>query len=264
MSKHSVSKVVIVILALIAIVFAGFIFYGYGSIFPEIPLPEDKARLLRYLSCAYAMCANGCMTNEVIDILLDGGQGCYDHCSKIANERGVPLSSRICGKDSALTFIFNRETTLYSNTPKWMLTHLSMETDITKYKKWYDKYQARVECFEEDGFGTTVKLDGRNYGVGCEYGGAIAGKFIDGLCEGVLRISSDCSRVDTGPGRSTGHIWIDQNIVEQCDPFETSGYLGNCTFNGDQTIYIWTEEDIAYPLFEEKVYCPEVIICSNI
>jgi len=272
MSKHSVSKVVIVILALIAIVFAGFIFYGYGSIFPEIPLPEDKARLLRYLSCAYAICAKGCMNNDVIDILLDEGHGCYDHCSKIANERGISLDVQMCGKDFTLEFTFNRETALYSNTPKKRLGHLSMETDITKYlkgegpeiaSKWYDYIKgAKAECFGES-VGIIYKqeevtLDGRKYQVVCEHAGAIAGRYVKGLCEGMLRVGSSCTSESTTSYTSTGHIWIDPDIVDpstdgQCDPFETNGYLGNCTFDGEQTIYIWSEAD---------GHCPELVICS--
>jgi hypothetical protein len=185
----------------------------------------------------------------------------------------------MCGKDYALNFTFMSGTTLYSNTPKWTLynSHLSMETDITRFlkgssleyaSKWYDYIKgARAQCFGES-VGHLYKeekviLDGLEYQVVCEHGGAVAGRYVDGLCEGMLRAGSSCGSEDNDPWKSTGHIWIDPNIADQCEPFESPQYLGNCSFSKDQTIYIWTDVDISYPFSAEEVYCPELVICSN-
>jgi len=265
MAGWTLVVVVLLILCLIVVAVATLVF-GEGLTQPDLPLPEDKARFLRYLSCSYAMCAKGCDNAEVINIWLDGEKGgCNDVCNDLKDSGSCNgENGYLCGSDCYLEFVFGRDTILYSNKPKttgsWRRT---IETDVMRIKNWHDTILDDDDCFGE--YEGEVTLDGNNYKVGCKYGWALLfGNWINGLCEGMLRVGSGCESEDVydgGYGKSTGHIWIDPNIVDQCDSFETTGYLGNCTFDEGQKIYIWTHTD---QYWHTGQYCPEVIICSTI
>jgi hypothetical protein len=284
MASYAINRVVVIILTVIALAVALVVFTG-GLIEPSIPLPEDKERFLRYLSCVYAMCVKGCNSPEVIDIGLDGIKGCNDICNELKEREGCKesvIDNHVCGSGCYLNFTFNKSTTYFANyltevrppLRRWLLMW-RMDTDVTKYEKWETirPYKMSDECFDK--WEGTVVLDGREIERGCVIDTIEGWKA--GLCEGVLQLSDGCrpenksgnsipaNRFKEDCKRNTGHIWIDSNLYEQCGPFESENYLGNCTFKGGQTIYIWAELDPPLrTLFGETYcFCPELVICSN-
>ena len=312
----------IFILAVIAIFIGSYVFYKY--LLPmQPPLPEtEKARFIRYLTCSYAMCAKGCNDNEVINIGLEKvGEttmiGCYDNCSKMANEQGVPLSTKMCDRKYALEFVFKDDVTYYGNywdgviPPDAFTISGSMQSDLKNLARKWHEIQSDERCFgtvsgveKVNIVATSDKTDGLRQvtpwvsGVpkhdisldpGCAYIKiSLYGDKVRGMCEGMLRSSQECKRNNTLGDTSgysqlllgTGHLWIDANIVSQCQDFgagETtrmfgsptgSRYYASCNFNNGQKIQIWSEADkkdadwfLGWKVSEE-VYCPELIICS--
>lgn len=269
----------VILLIIGVILIAWSVYWAWGQM-QELPIgyesKGEKARFLRYLSCSYAMCAQSCNSPEVIALSLDMESGmtvlgCYDKCSEMASDAGVPTSEHLCGSGYKLEFEFQKKVIYFSDYPvqgslPWIT---SMETDIMRYRNWHGKIQGDDWCF--DATGEDIYLDGFEVDSGCQYGWWGA----SGTCEGILRSGGGCVKGQTlksGEEDSqvgTGHIWIDPAITNLCELFNVQGttenYYGNCTFPEAQKIYIWTGldyYDYPFPL-SGRVYCPELIICSS-
>lgn len=271
MSIFTINRTVLMIIVVIAIAVAVVVFVK-GLIFPDLPLPEtEKTRFLRYLSCAYAMCAKGC-GEETIGIWLDAEKGgCKDVCDGMMGDPDCEkVDGHPCGEGCYLEFNFSESVTYFANYPVWLQSGIGyapwkMDTDTLRIKHW-DKTILEHNYNGDYCFGGTypfpddrVTLDGREFARNCHHA-------ITGLCEGVLMRSGACDWGDRGAESNeynTGHIWIGPAIESQCDPFENPMYLGNCSFNEDQTIYIWAKVDTITPAFMRTFYCPELIICKN-
>ena len=269
--KYYVVVVVLMILFLIASAVAILVF-GENLIFPDLPLPSDKARFFRYLSCAYTMCAEGCDSHAVIEVgKLDEEKG---SCNKVCNEMG---SGHLCGRDYQLVFGFKEETLINNDKPKEIFHTRVVETEIMHRERWYRDLHTDGQCYSGDF--NFVEIEGmRNIPHGCIY--TINPPWADyaaGLCEGTLRVGSGCISEDkcgndaSDCAVNTGHIWIDPLIAidqDQCkkynSPTSRPPYYHNCTFSKDQEIYIWTELDHRTPsMMYHESWCPELIICST-
>jgi hypothetical protein len=270
------------VLLLLAIVIASHLL-AKGLIHIEPPLPEstEKARFLRTLTCAYAMCARERCDSSIIDVgFLDKEKkiSCYRIC-KEWEDKGH--TGHKCGPEYNLTFVFDDTVTYKADYHKRVLSPIRfwitwrrLDTDVTR-ENWEERILGHDErCFNEKN--EKVTLGGYEYDRGCT-------RDIDppdnvGLCEGVLqRMSGDecvpgdksgnwipADRFKEDCGLNTGHIWVDSKI--NCGPFESGNYLMNCTFEEGQTIYIWAEIDLPLerPLLPpEYCFCPELVICSS-
>jgi hypothetical protein len=271
------------ILLVIALAVAVIVFVK-GLIKPNIPsLNGDKIRFLKYLSCAYAMCIHGCKSYEVLDILLEEGKGCYDVCNDLGP--GVGTKRRMCGTDYVLEFVWKDETTYTSNVNKSYWNGVRWERWILTDLMWNPNpnirsLQSSDRCYATDLTQYPyVTLDGIEYRSGCKYWQTkycvpftdwclvIGPQHIEGLCEGMLREGNGCGRPAPDglePYRdNTGHIWIDPNILINCNPFETSSYYSSCKFNPGDVVYIWTIKDEYSHILHGTHICPEFVICNN-
>jgi hypothetical protein len=251
------------VLLLLAIVIASHLL-AKGLIHIEPPLPEstEKARFLRTLTCAYAMCARERCDSSIIDVgFLDKEKkiSCYRIC-KEWEDKG--RTGHKCGPEYKLEFVFNSSVIYHAD---YIVPHnciiekfTGIETDITRYEQWF--YRINGDCDDDKWF--------------CDYSHGLCGEFVAGECEGVLEKSNKpCERIKPGTSdwtckACTGHLWVGPDLGNQCN--ELTGYKGwlgnplyaNCTFNEGQTIYIWAELDV-YDYWTGKAYCPELIICSH-
>jgi len=249
MSKYSVSKIVIVILALIAIVFAGFIFYGYGSIFPEIPEPgSEKGRFIKYLSCVMAMCSGHvvdgdiCRSAEVIDVgWLEHEEGlpvesCHSLCNEIKSNFG--MKERYCGDEYKIRFVFQDN------------VNLTRKEDIRNYGNWES--------------------------------------LIHWCCDrsfmGELDSFTDCEMSSHAYADECGRIWIDDNyasLPEHCKSYKEHSMFGGvwkeyswCFFESGTEFDIWARSrrethswwffawERCDQFFGDVHKCPELVICS--
>jgi hypothetical protein len=261
-----------------------FIFWAWGQI-QNLPIGyevnSEKTRLLRYLTCSYAMCAQPCNDPKVMALPLEIESGvtklgCYDKCKELANLKGKSESEHLCGNDYKLELTLNSPVTYRGDYHVCVFPCLSdsynrLETDAYKYN-WGSKVLDHNEyCFSKKN--EKITLGGYNYDRGCVH--AIVPPDNIGLCEGVLMKSGSCEWSDKSDALfdkdkavqncalNTGHIWIGPDLESQCFPFENNKYLANCTFDEGQTIYIWTGEDTEDVAVLGKFYCPELILCSN-
>jgi hypothetical protein len=249
-----------IILVIIVIAIVSYVFYA-NLINPQTPLPENKARLIRYLTCSFALCAYGCKTPEVIDILLDPGLGCNDIFDCNATQQGEHL----CGPDYKIPLQLKDEVNYNSNYFVSGSTHLL--NDVIKFGKeeiWVNNLHG---CYLS--VWRNIKLDGFEEDFGC-------------TCYGTLRGSESCSKGKTGTNPNvkywdwnvgTGHLWIDPALATNCEEFtvdETMGtptgtkYYKNCKFSSGSTIYIWAEPE--YDTWDDPptiVYCPELVLCTS-
>jgi len=289
-TKYTLSRAVLIILFIIAIAIV-LVITVKGSIKPYIPLPwgDEEARFIRALTCAYAMCIRKSCDSLIIDIgFLDKEEkiSCYEKCKEL--ETKPNCKEHKCGQDCSLEYKVNEDFTYNANYAVsvteviipwiWPVTHNSMRNDVLLRNYWYYNvhYNSvdRGHCYWPSW--QTVTLGGFTVNMGCQHdiGVRWSPVDVDGLCEGSLRSSNGCNKGTTHTGVSgevstvgTGHIWIDPAITSQCKEFNTveskptgTKYYGNCVFNKDQTIYIWTEPDKA---ILTDAYCPELILCSH-
>jgi len=280
-----------IILVIIVIAIVSYVFYA-NLINPQPPFPEtgEKARFMRALTCSYAMCMRkSCNDSVIIDIGFldkDNEISCHTVCEELSEKE--KCKEHKCGEDCSLEYKVDEEFMYNANYPKsttvtiipfiYTVTYNSMQNDIMRKNYWYNNvhYDSvdRGHCYWKSWH--TVTLDGFNVNMGCQHDvGVIWSKVdADGLCEGSLRSSNGCNKGYTQTGASaeastvgTGHIWIDPSITSQCEEFNTveskstgTKYYGYCTFNRDQTIYIWAEPDKAELT---DAHCPELIVCSH-
>ncbi|MDI6825807.1 MAG: hypothetical protein QMD36_01270 [Candidatus Aenigmarchaeota archaeon] len=256
------------ILLLLAVAIASYLFYK-GLVFIEPPSPEskEKARFLRTLTCAYAMCARKGCDAVIIDIgFLDKDQtiSCYKKCKEFENRYH---EEHKCGSNYKLEFTFEDNVVYHAD---YITMHdfiiekfTGIETDITRYEQWF--YTINSDCDDDKNF--------------CDYSHGVLGEFVSGKCEGVLEKSDKpCERIKPGTSdwtckAGTGHIWVGPDLGNQCN--ELAGYKGlfggwfgnplyaNCTFNEGQTIYVWAESDIWDNWPMGTYYCPELILCGS-
>jgi hypothetical protein len=263
-----IKVIIIITLAVIAILFST-ILIARGLI--NFTVPEnvygEQLRLLRTLTCSYAMCARSSCDSVIIDIgFLDniGNVSCYKVCNEW-EKKG--FTGRKCGSGFKLEFAPNdnivyRADYIMNHHP-W--TNDGLESDASRYLQfyWYHKI-SDTSCFDKD----------KSF-YSCKYDHGVLGEYPEGKCEGVInKASNPCQR----PGGSgdwtakinTGHIWIGSDIISQgianCYDFSTAGYNGlyaNCTFNKEKPFYIWTEKDDISNWPWPSYYCPELILCAS-
>ena len=266
-------RLLIGIIIIIFVILFSLILITRGLIDVNPPLPSEspeKARFIRTLTCAFAMCVRKSCDSVIKDIgFLDKEQeiSCYQKCKELESKPNC--KEHKCGRDCSLEYKISDEFTYNANYP----ASNSIKNDVLRKNYWYNTVYMDIDkyhCFW--GALHTVTLDGKTVDMGCQHnvGTIFAPIDFDGLCEGSLRSSNGCNKGYTPPGVGgdstvgTGHIWIDTSITSQCKEFNkvesvSSGtkYYGSCTFK-DQTIYVWTE-----PEKSDDVYCPELVVCSN-
>jgi hypothetical protein len=236
---------------------------GLIDVNPPLPVSPEKARFLRVLSCAYAMCVKETCDYSINDIGFldkDNEKGCGDKCKDFEEwqrQNNIPVG-RKCGPDYKLEFVTEDEFTYHSD------YHVSnrLETDVMRFSyKWTDQILGHDSkyCFGREL--DEVTLGGHTYDKGCGdklFVGTV------GLCEGVLMRSRNCDwgEGSAGNSRNTGHIWIGPGLDSQCLRFENDMYLASCKFDKTQTVDVWAKEDMV-TLLGLGSNCPEIIICSH-
>jgi hypothetical protein len=254
-----------IILVIIVIAIVSYLVYA-NLIIPQPPLPENKARLIRYLTCSFALCTYGCKTPEVIDILLDPGLGCNDIFDCNATQQGEHL----CGSDYKIPLLLKDEVNYNSN---YFVTDAVLN-DVAKFGKkniWFVSGGCYLSVWRN------IKLDGFEVDFGCSEN--VWTHQLMGTCYGTLRGSDSCSKGKTGTNPNvkywdwnvgTGHLWIDPALATNCEEFtvdESMGtptgtkYYKNCKFSSGSTIYIWAEPE--YDTDGNPVYCPELVLCTS-
>ena len=285
MASYPVNVVILIILFVVVIVIGAFVL-SKGLVKHDVSYyltNPDKKRFLRYLSCSYAMCAKGCNSPEVIDICLKEDVlgncklGCYDVCSKMAEEKGIPKETHMCGNEYALNFTFKSDVIYNSNyivPGAWWWCSNSIQNDLMKFgnrKIWFDNLEGA--CYS---VGNTIKLDNFDVDSGCGFD-SLCNQWW-GSCYGMLRGSGSCSKGSTSQmiGAAyvgTGHLWLDPALTSECKEFTLDGegdkYYRNCKFESGLNIYIWAEPDTytENPCWPgdctKTIYCPELILCSS-
>lgn len=290
--SYAINVIAIVLVAIVVAV-AYYVFVtNLRNVEPPFPETGEKARFIRALTCSFAMCVRKSCDELIIAIQgsLDKDQeiSCYKVCKEL--EKKEKCKEYKCGEDCSLEYKVDEEFTYDANYPvsatityiPWIRTETvnSMQNDIMRYRNdyWYNyiHYDSvdRAHCYWDSW--STVTLDDFTVNMGCSHDVGVRWSTVDfsGLCEGSLRSSNGCNKGYTQTGASaeastvgTGHIWIDPSITSQCKEFNTvetkstgTKYYGYCTFNRDQTIYIWAEPDKAELT---DAHCPELIVCSH-
>jgi len=226
-----------------------FIFWAWGQM-QELPIvhegTDEKARFMRYLSCAAAMCgawhqtdSDACESGEVISQPLEFEgehlvKGCKELCEELrddAKSRGVISGPQehYCGENFAFQFTFNDKVNFTS-------------LDIRNLYKFKDRviHKSCYICPGQADLNIIIILmglipTGKPYYIrpsGGEY-----------ATEGYLMGGLDCK--NTGYGIAPGLIWVPNNFavvqgnckgVTSLDDMNSYGF---CEFNSGNNFWIW-------------------------
>ena len=281
------------VIGVIVIVIAIFVAWRYiRAVFVEyidVPTKGEKARFMRYMGCAIAMCEapgdeeDGCYSDKVMDWVVEydeGGnavEGCQQVCFDVRDQAGGVIQKHYCGEDYAINFTFQYSATYIGN--------YSISGSITDIGK------NEVSCgVGKTGWQTDASCTGGWEKSGildcgclqCRGGKRPTGKLVEQI--------GDCERGDIN---HPGAIWIPESLVTGgCTKWDghtigTVDQLAWCNFEEgeENSIYIWTEDphhsdcncvwseiDIYGIIgwsgcicawFVADHYCPQIVICDH-
>jgi len=245
--KFTWGRVVGFIMAIIVILIAVFVVWSYirpvfGE-FIEIPTKGEKARFMRYMTCALAMCVapnrkegsnDGCTSDRVMALTVEYDEydspvkGCQDICEEIRNNVGK-VESNYCGQDYAISFTFQDSVKYIGN--------YSISGAILR---------GEVPC--------KIGKSGHQTDISCLFNWE---SFFD--CE-VNRCLIDpihpVGRLGREPGNcgdrmiDAGSIAVSNILSSKCVPDDVGlpDGLGWCQFEAGDQIYIWGKYD-SVPIF---------------
>lgn len=285
MVKISTNIIVLIIAGLIvAVVLIAWVFpiISRHMFSFELPTQGPKARFLRYLTCALAMCSHGYNTQQTIGIVLEYDEkgnpikGCNSYIKEIGEELGETFvtGQKLCGERYALNFTFRENITYIGNysvergktgTPCGLVTtnekKLGFQTDVSCMAGWEETGILAcgcLGCMQVGRYSANVRPPGK-----------------------LAKHTGDCGRGDT---YHSGTIWIPESMVtsgkciEGDIPYLSDG-LAWCEFEINNSYYIWAEDahhsnyNCFWFIFEGCIggllagnpnhICPQLIICDH-
>lgn len=293
------------VIGVIVIVIAIFVAWRYiRAVFGEyidVPTKGEKARFMRYVACAIAMCSasnrqegsiDGCTSDRVMELEVEYDEkgelvkGCQKICWEIRDQVGS--KEHYCGKDYAINFTFKDDVKYVGNYSCEGLegiikgrkvencgTKKGWQTDFSLFGNWQEKILSCV-CYN-----TPSGEDTPPEGLIMKYQNGDECKRETGLCGGFSY------------SRFPSLFWVSEDFANERCKLATDGPVNNpymcsligrelawCEFKkGDEPYYIWAEDAYRNPGgmvywiwgvisfcqsgFGDEQVCPQVIICNH-
>jgi len=235
------TAVVILIFGITAVLAIAFVKYyieiGNVPVFGANRSPI--ARLVRYMACAIAACNGGCDSGYTYSIPLEYGKGSEPTlgCNQLLHElsycTGANAGKKLCGKDYALNFIFEDETTYtgnyyvtWDNPGPCSVIQTGWQTDASCLR--YFRPIMDCACFKCEPYPGTPVI---------EPGWWTYGLWGQEIYEGRLFLQTECKIGGRG-----GVIYLDPSLGKNCIPIKTGEpEQASCKFEKDAKIKIWSD-----------------------
>jgi len=252
----------------------------------KLPKQGEKARFIRYLGCAVALCTHGCGSDKLIthDLEYEGNK-VVKSCGQLIDEfgycDGMLDGTKICSDDTnkyPIDFTFKEEI-LYEANYQVIASNLESygtcgmgdggwQTDVSCIGRWRESHLMDDPCF-------TCGLDQITKNLPSHFS----------IPTGVLFSYNNADECNARKNEEPlgynydpycGSLWVSQDYANNnCEGSAWLGSLENCKFNIDDTIWIWSDKNAVTAscinFFGMHCFCggitsyqcPKLILCDT-